>query len=84
MDAVRLNDEVFDSGCMAQFDRALPLQIKTGILATFCYFCFPLATLAEPLISLGSLALSMTSQGNSRHPKNFFRVTIGVQVLDFS
>jgi hypothetical protein len=57
--------------------------IKTAILATFCYFCLPVACLAEPLISLGNLALSMASQDNSRHPKNFFRVTIGVQVFLF-
>jgi hypothetical protein len=80
MDAARLNDEAFDSGAWLSLIERYLHTIKTAILATFSYFCLPLATVTELLISLIEEYVSMLALGILTNPIIFVRVTSGVQV----
>jgi len=66
---------------VAQSVEQCPFNSKPWILAIFDRFLFPFATIAEPLISLAILNVSVLSLGISKNPKNLFRVTSRVQVL---
>ena len=68
-------------GLVAQLVEQCPFNSKPRILAIFSRFLFPFVNIAEPLISLAILYVSMLSLVISKNPTFFNRVTSRVQVF---